>query len=121
MRILRDSSSGARGGATVAQVTFSGSGGFGAASSGERRDLPVFAPRGVAYRPCEGDNLLLLPTGGGEACAGVLSAAEGLAPGELRLASSGGAVVHLKGNGDIVLNGVTITKAGEIRPPEGGG
>lgn len=107
------------GGASVAQVTFSEGDGYGAVAAAEQRGLPVFAPRGVAYRPCQGDSVLLVPAGGANVCAGVLSAAADLAPGELRLSSAGGAVIHLLGSGDIVLNGVMITKAGEIIPPGG--
>lgn len=106
-----------RPGATVAQVTFSEGGGFGAVSSAERRGIPVFAPRGIAYVPCESDNLLMVEADGADVCAGVLSAADGLGGGELKLSSAGGAYVKLCNNGDIELNGVVITKTGEIRTP----
>lgn len=106
-------------GATVAQVTFSEETGYGAVSANEQRGLPVFAPRGMAYRPCEGDNLLLVPAGGANVCAGVLCAAEELEAGEVRLASASGAVIHLRQDGSIVLNGVTITCDGQILPPGG--
>jgi hypothetical protein len=100
----------------VAQATFSEREGFGAVGFAERRGVPVFAPRGFAYRPCAGDNLLLLEADGGPVCAGALVSADGLAPGEVRIDSGGGASVYLKENGDIVLNGVVITKQGEILP-----
>lgn len=100
--------------ATVAQVTFSEGGSFGALGATEQRGIPAFGPRGIAYRPCEGDNLLVLRADGAEVCAGVLHQGEDLPAGELRLASSGGAVIHLKNNGDLVLNGVVITRDGEI-------
>lgn len=113
MRILYGSAP-LRDGATVAQVSFSEGSGFGAVSAAEHRDIPVFAPRGVAYRPCEGDNLLLVSADGVPVCTGVLSAADGIGIGELRLSSAGGASVHLKNNGEIVLNGLTITRDGKI-------
>lgn len=117
MRLLSNGST-RRTGATVAQVTFSESGGFGAVSATEQRGVPVFAPRGIAYRPCEGDNLLMVAADGADVCAGVLSAADGLECGELRLSSSGGAVIHMRRNGDITLNGVTITREGNIIPAQ---
>jgi len=109
----------AQAGATVAQVSFSDSGGFGAVGASEYRGIPVFAPRGISYRPCEGDNLLVLPVDGTDTCAGVLSAPVALASGELRLSSSGGAEILLTQSGDVRINGVTITKDGEILSPEG--
>lgn len=120
MRLLQTHTTTRQAPATVGQVTFSESGGFGAVGAAEQRGIPVFAPRGIAYRPCVGDNLLLLPADGTTVCAGVLSATDGLLPGELRLCSPGGAVIRLLADGDILLNGVRITKKGEILPKTGG-
>lgn len=119
MRILQNYQRGTNA-ATVAQVTFSEGGGYGALSASEHRSVPVFGPRGIAYRPCEGDHLLLVKADGADACAGVLVSAEDIQPGELRLASSGGASIRLCADGKIVLNGVTITPEGNIVLPEGG-
>lgn len=102
--------------ATVAQVSFSDTGGFGAVGAAEYRGVPVFAPRGISYRPCEGDNLLILPVDGTDVCAGVLSFPEGLESGELRIAGAGGGSILMRKNGDVVINGLTITKAGAILP-----
>ena len=104
-------------GARVGRVSLSDRDGFGAVGAGERRELPVFTPRGMYSRPCEEDRVLLLSTGGGEACAGVLCRTRELAPGEVCLFSDGGAEIVLKNNGDISLNGVIITKSGEILKP----
>lgn len=103
--------------ACIAQVSYSDSGGFGAVGESEISGTLVFAPRGIAYKPCVGDSVLLLPVQGADACAGALTSSAGLSPGELRLSSSGGAQILLKQNGDIVLNGVTITSGGEIITP----
>ena len=103
--------------ATVAQVSFSDTGDFGVVGPAEYRGVPVFAPRGISYRPCEGDNLLVLPVDGTDVCAGVLSACGGLEAGELRLCGSGGGEIRLKNSGDVVINGVTITRDGRILPP----
>ena len=97
----------------IAQVTFSESAGFGAMGESEKRNIPVFAPRGMSYRPCEGDNLLLLPVEGAYVCLGVLCAEE--EAGEVSIASSGGARIELKNTGEIILNhGVRITKDGHL-------
>lgn len=113
MRILQQTNR-SRSGASIAQVSFSERGTFGAVSAAEQRGMAVFSPRGIAYSPCEGDNLLLITADGTDVCAGVLNSAQGLMPGELRLASAGGAVIHLKNNGDLLLNGITITKDGRL-------
>lgn len=114
MRLLRESAARA-GGASIAQVNFSENGNFGAVGAMELRGMKVFAPRGIAYRPCEGDRLALLDAGGTDICIGALSsAAVELLPGELRLCSAGGACIDLKNNGDIVLNGLRITKDGRL-------
>jgi hypothetical protein len=99
--------------ATVAQVSYSESAGFGALAEAETRGVPVFAPRGMSYRPREGDRLLLLRADGTDVCVGCL-AADSLEPGELALASSGGARLHLKNNGEISLNGLIISPNGSI-------
>lgn len=105
--------------ATVAQVSFSGGSGFGAVTSAEARGIPVFSPRGVKYRPCEGDRLLIMLVDGVETCVGCLSTGDAVESGELELASSGGAVIKLKNNGEISLNGAVITKDGKIIPKGG--
>lgn len=102
--------------ACIAQVSYSDASGFGVVGDSEITGALVFSPRGIAYKPCVGDHLLLTPVTGADACAGALTSTAGLAPGELRLSSSGGATIYLRQNGDIVLNGVVITKDGEIIP-----
>ena len=51
----------------------------------------------------------------GSVCAGVQGDPGGLSAGEVRLCSAGGAQIVLKNNGEIWLNGLTITPSGEIR------
>ena len=101
-------------GGMVAGVSFSSGSGFGVAGASALRGLPVFAPRGISYLPGVGDNLLILPIEGRDVCVGALSSPAGLQPGELRLASAGGASIHLLRNGDVQINGVTITRDGRI-------
>ena len=114
MRLIRDSAP-SRGGATVAQVSFSGNTGFGAVTHSESRGTPVFAPRGVMYRPCEGDRLLMLQVDGAETCVGCLSVPKGIESGEIKICSAGGAEAIFKNNGEIHLNGLIITKDGKMK------
>ena len=100
---------------TVANVTYSDSSGFGALGESEKRDLPVFGPRGLRWAPCEGDRVLLARENGMDICMGVLGGG-GLEPGELMAATPGGAVLHLKANGEIRLNDMIIPP-----PAKGGG
>lgn len=98
----------------VALVSYSDSQSFGAVSSSETRGVPVFAPRGISYRPCEGDRMLILPVDGADTCVGCLCVNTGLASGELKLSSAGGATILLKNNGEIILNGLRISRDGKI-------
>ena len=98
----------------IARVGFADASGFGVVGASQITGALIFAPRGISYRPMPGDHLLLLPAGGADLCVGSLSQTAGLLPGELRLTSGGGAVIHLRANGDISLNGVTITRNGQI-------
>lgn len=104
-------------GPCVAQVTFSQEDEFGASSGYERRKIPTFSARGITYRPCQGDHVLLFNVAGKEVCAGVLCQSEKIEPGELSLSSSGGANIHLKADGSVVINGLTITSDGQLIPP----
>ena len=54
---------------------------------GERRRLLVCAPGGILWRPCEGEQVLVLKTAQGEqdCVVGCPRSVDGLAPGELRL------------------------------------
>ena len=116
MRIVKDPPQAQEGG-VIAQVSYADSSGFGVVGASEIRGALTFAPRGLAYMPCVGDNLLLLPVEGADTCVGALTSSAGLQPGELHLFSGGGASILLAQNGDIHLNGVVITKNGEIRTP----
>lgn len=103
--------------ATLAQVSYSGAEEFGATGATEHRGVPLCAPRGIHYRPCEGDTLLLLSAEGATVCAGALAPAQTLEPGELLLLSAGGARIHLKNNGEISLNGLCISPTGILQTP----
>ena len=103
----------------VGQVSYAGPEGCGVWFDREYRELPLFGPAGIRYQPREGQRALLLSGREGCALLGVLSPGGAmLPPGEIRL-ECGGGWLHLKQNGDVVINGVTITKDGQILPKEG--
>ncbi len=80
---------------------------------GEERDLPVYAPGGMTWRPRAGDTVLVLKGGTGGEERYVIAAASdennSLAPGELEL-TAGDSSVRLRLDGSIELRGqVEIT------------
>lgn len=83
--------------------------------------LPLFAPAGVAYLPAEGEQVLLLPFEGAYLCVGTLCQTQGLAAGELRLKSAGGACIRLKNNGEVMINALRVTPDGQLINGEGNG
>jgi len=101
----------------IAQVSYANTSGFGVVGASQIASPLTFAPRGIAYMPGVGDNILLMPIDGHDVCAGTMTSGAGLRPGELRLFSGGGASILLAANGDIVLNGVVITRNGIIVTP----
>jgi hypothetical protein len=56
----------------------------------------------------------MLPGEERDVCAGVLSRSTGLLPGELELCGPGGSSIKLCENGDVRINGLVITKHGEL-------
>jgi hypothetical protein len=95
-------------------VTLSGTS-LAAYSGGEWRELSLFSPGGVKWKPEVGQQVLLLRLGSeGTPCvAGALCADTGdLAPGEVRL-SSKGASLTLRNDGTIELCGQLVTKEGD--------
>ena len=66
----------------------------GVSLGGERRQLPVYGPGGVTWRPAAGDRVLVLKTGaaGEQPCVigRTQQGTDGLAPGAVRLAAPGG-------------------------------
>ena len=101
-------------GGMIGQVSHSSTAGFGVVGASHIGTALTFAPRGIAYLPAVGDNVLLLPVEGRDTCVGVLASTAGLRPGELRLFSSGGASILLASNGEIHLNGAVITQDGRV-------
>lgn len=77
----------------------------------QRRDAVVYTPYGYSAKIPYGENVLIVPTGAVSACTGSEDRAEGLDYGEVKLTSKGGAVIHLRNDGSIVLNGQVIEAA----------
>ena len=113
MRIVTDPPRHQEGG-MLGRVSYADSSGFGVLGASRISSVLTFAPRGISYMPAVGDNLLLLPIEGRDVCAGALTSPAGLAPGELRLTSAGGATIRLLANGEIHLNGAVITRDGRV-------
>lgn len=75
-------------------------------SSAQHKDVPVVAPFGIAYVPPVGQDAVVIPFEGGEACVGVLSPCNNeIQRGELMLFSAGGASIVLKNDGSVLING----------------
>lgn len=85
-------------------------------------NTPVVSPAGITSMPQAGQEVFVVPTISGDyVCLGITAADSTILEGELKLFSTGGAIIHLKSNGDIVLNGLIITKDGVIISPAAGG
>ena len=80
----------------------------------EERRVESYAPYGYSALPPSGERVLLLPYAQGTVCAGILCEPGGLHPGEIQICSAGGARIILKNNGEISLNGLTVTPQGEL-------
>ena len=80
--------------------------------------LPLLCPSGLRCFPKEGEQGFLIPFGGGYALLGTAASTQGLNPGELILESGGGAYIHLKNTGDVVINGLAIQPDGTVVPPQ---
>lgn len=64
--------------------------------------------------------MLMLNVDGADTCIGCISVCTDIKSGELKLASAGGATAYFKNNGEIMLNGLIITKDGRIIEGSGG-
>lgn len=94
--------------ADVASVTGTGT----AQGAQEYRSLPFAGPWGIAYRPPNAAQAVVVSTSAGDTCIGALAQDRGLQPGELMLFSSGGAQIYLKNSGEIVINGQVFAAKG---------
>lgn len=75
------------------------------------KNLPMAAPYGITWLPPEGKVAVVLSRGGDgqtDICIGTRLETAEIEPGELLLRSSGGATIHLKNTGEVVINGQTF-------------
>ena len=83
-------------------------------TGGEVRGCGLFGPQGYCWRPEEGQELLVGALSGRPVGLGTpLPPAEGLLPGEVRIAVGGG-YIHWKQSGEIEINSLRITRDGQI-------
>lgn len=80
----------------------------------EHRELLLLLPGGMDAPPALGQQAAVLPLETGAVCVGVVRS-PGVAPGEVRLYSAGGASLWLKNDGTVVINGRVIDQNGEVR------
>lgn len=84
-----------------------------AKGAGEYRGLPLAGPWGIVWSPpTAADAVVVSTTSGGRACLGTVAAGAGIAPGELKLISAGGAEIYLKNDGEVVINGKVFEAGG---------
>ncbi len=84
---------------------------------GETREAKLIAPYGIIWLPPIGATAEIIKNWGREkhsVAIGVLMEDKGILPGELLLYSSGGAKIHLKNDGTVMINDrVQIASAGK--------
>lgn len=96
------------------KVTLNSNGELEAVSTGVQRDFSVFSPFGYCFSLPQGEDMLLIESSGEQASLGVVMKNENLQTGEVKITSSGGAYIHLRNDGTVVINGVEISKEGVI-------
>lgn len=85
------------------------------------RMVDTYTPYGYTALPPSGARILMVPCAQGSVCTGVrCELPAGLAAGEVRITSAGGAQIVLKNNGEIHLNGAVITPDGRLIQGKGG-
>ena len=102
--------------AEVGSVTLAG-GDPAVCTNRERRALPLFGPGGYAWRPGNGQQVLVIKTGpaGESPCvAGARCPGAELEPGEVAISSAGGARIVLRNDGTLALVGDVLING---RPP----
>ena len=87
------------------KVTLSEDDAFEAGAALRSRSVRQCAPYGYCVNTPVGAEVMLLSATDGQLALGVCKATEGLAAGEIRLTSKGGATLVLKNDGSVVING----------------
>lgn len=83
-------------------------------SSGACRNVETYTPYGYNYSLPISQDVFLTRCDGEQTCLGVRLCGDGLASGEIKITASSGAYIHLRQDGSVVINGLTINKDGVI-------
>ncbi len=94
-------------------VTMNDAGALEAVGSGVSRNVDVFSPYGYSYSLPAGEKMLMAENGASQAGLGVMMN-ESVKTGEIKIANPFGAYIYLKEDGSVVINGLTVTKNGEV-------
>ena len=86
-------------------VSMSSHGKIEAGSSVNSRNIESFSPYGYCANIPAGEEIILVPSNDGQVALGVRSAAQPIEAGEIKIVSAGGASIHLKNDGSVVING----------------
>ncbi len=83
-----------------------------ALGTGEYREVPLIAPFGIRWNPPGGCNVQLIKNWNSAEAAVALGTIvdEAVEPGEIQLFSKGGASLHLKNDGTILINNRLLIK-----------
>ena len=81
------------------------------------KNMQFLSPYGYQSNPQKGTNLLILDSGqGSKICAGTTTTTDvSLKTGEIKIIASSGAYIKLDKNGNVIINGLLITKDGRIQ------
>lgn len=96
------------------RVTLNDNGELEAVSTGVERNLDIFSPFGYIYSVPTGTDMILTRCDGNQGAVGVRMKNAGLEFGEIKIVSSSGAYIYLKNDGSVIINGLKISKTGEI-------
>lgn len=88
---------------------------FEAGSTVTRRNIDAYSPYGYSAIPPINEEVMMLPSTDGVVMLGALMKSSDLDSGEIKISSLGGAKIILKNDGTISLNGLIISKKGEIQ------
>ncbi len=97
------------------QILQSGSNGIYISGQADLKDVQFVAPYGIRSKPIVSGQAFIIPSSEQKyAVPGVSYTVDDLQSGEIEIKSSGGAYIKLKSNGQVIINGLTITPSGKI-------
>lgn len=83
------------------------------------RGVESYTPYGYSCGVPVGEDVMIIPSDGGQAMIGTLSKSSGLKSGEIKISSKGGATIILRNDGSIELNSLVINRNGVIENDNG--